>query len=343
MEQKMNYTEVLIVENVQSYENFLIRLTSINGFYIIPLVSLVGFVLNLTSLIILLHPNFKQKPQFRYLILKIAMEMLASLIFIGFQNYLLSVIETFLQRKQVSTNSYAFQLVRFIVYKYLAYVFYVWSGVNEIMLTYDRYLVLKNENNWFNKKGAFKINVVVAVLVCSLVNLPNFFAYKLKQTSINTDSYTLELNEFGRSAFFSLYMLIVIGASNLIANLIITPLMIKVAIEYKKFIKKKLQSTCQLTRLQTLKKKREYIKFNKMTLTLILMFVVLRSVDLMVNFMYRILVVTKIPGFYWIVYVENFFYFLAALYFSSNFFVLIIFNRVFRKSFKKTFLFFKSQ
>ncbi len=259
----MNYTEVLIVENVQSYENFLIRLTSINGFYIIPLVSLVGFVLNLTSLIILLHPNFKQKPQFSYLILKIAMEMLASLIFIGFQNYLLSVIETFLQRKQVSTNSYAFQLVRFIVYKYLAYVFYVWSGVNEIMLTYDRYLVLKNENNWFNKKGAFKINVVVPVLVCSLVNLPNFFAYKLKQTSINTDSYTLELNEFGRSAFFSLYMLIVIGASNLIANLIITPLMIKVAIEYKKFIKKKLHATCQLTRLQTLKKKENTLNLTR--------------------------------------------------------------------------------
>ena len=263
--------------------------------------------------------------------------MSLSFIFIGFQNYLLSVVETFLQRKHVSTNSYAFQLFRLIVYKYVAYIFYVWSGVNEIMLTYDRYLILKNKKNWFNKKGSFRMNLTVPILVCSVVNLPNFFAYKIQQYPNQTESYILELNHFGHSTFFSLYMLIVIGASNLITVLIITPLMIKVAIEYKQFIKKKLSAACQLTGFQVLKKKREYIKFNKMTLTLIFMFVLVRIVDLVINFMYRILIVTKTPGFYSIVYFENFFYFLASLYFGSNFYVLIIFNRVFRGSFKSIF------
>ena len=61
MDSKENNSETLIIGEVESYENFLIRLTTFNGFYTIPLVSSIGFILNLTSLIILLHSNFKQK------------------------------------------------------------------------------------------------------------------------------------------------------------------------------------------------------------------------------------------------------------------------------------------
>ena len=49
------------VINQTEYENVLVQITSINGYYTIPIISLVGFLLNSTCLVVFLNPKFNYK------------------------------------------------------------------------------------------------------------------------------------------------------------------------------------------------------------------------------------------------------------------------------------------
>lgn len=341
MDQESIESDEQLTREQESYETFLWKFTSINGYYTVPIISFFAFTLNLTALIILLNPKFKQKFEFKYIIIKISMEMVGSLAFTGFQNYFLSLFDTIFHAPHhlKTGNSFAFSIFRLFVYKYLIYVLYIWSGINEIKLTYDRYLIFKNKTNWFNKKGQFKYIFCATVSTCSVIHLPSLFAHKIVECQSEKNLYTLELTDFGHSQYYSFYMIIAIGLSNLCTLVVQVPLMIMVAIEYKRFIQKKIAiPSLQLTSFQKLMKKREYFKFNKMTLTLLIIFVLLRTLDIAVNLMYRILILTKTRYYYPFVYVDISLYVLISCYFCTNFFILFLFNRVFRKSFENIFL-----
>ncbi len=326
------------VSSQEEINKFLIRLTSLIGYYIIPSLGLIGFVLNLFCLFILLNSKFKQRNNFKYVIVKILIELVGCLICIGFQNYLLFYVFSPHFIMGISDeNTFFFQIYRKIAFKYLPISLYMWSGVNELMLTYDRYLILKNENIWFNKEGRFKYILVVTVLTCLVINLPTLAAYEIMQSQSQTDLYNLVLTDFGKSQFYSFYMLMLLGFSNIVIIFTLVPLMVMVAIEYKRFIKRKLEKASQLSRLQILNTKREYIKFNKMTLWLIFLFLLVRITDLITALTNRIVILNKLSNVYYMVYLENFLYVSGCLVNCSNFFVLLYFNRVFRKSFKNIF------
>jgi hypothetical protein len=73
----MNYSE-------NKYSK-LVDFTALNGYYTIPILGLIGFCTNITFILVIFSPRFKDRNKFNYVIAKIAIETSGSLYFIGFQ------------------------------------------------------------------------------------------------------------------------------------------------------------------------------------------------------------------------------------------------------------------
>ena len=122
--------------NETLYEN-LIYFTSINGYYTLSLLGLIGFSTNLVCLSVLLGSKFKEKARFKYVILKVVIDLVGCLYSIGFQNYLQCLLEPHVMNtnKCVSMGTLFFIVIRLYVYRYVNYMFYVWSGINEVNIS----------------------------------------------------------------------------------------------------------------------------------------------------------------------------------------------------------------
>ena len=67
----------------------LVDFTEFNGYYTIPILGLIGFCTNITCLLVIFSPKFKNRDKFYYVIVKIAIEANACFFLVGFQvNYL---------------------------------------------------------------------------------------------------------------------------------------------------------------------------------------------------------------------------------------------------------------
>jgi hypothetical protein len=66
-------------------------------------------------------------------------------------------------------------------------------GINEVFINYDRYLVLSNRKNIFNRKHSFKIITFITGLFSFLLFVPNLFVYQISLDPSQTDSYYLIL------------------------------------------------------------------------------------------------------------------------------------------------------
>lgn len=326
--------------NQTEYENVLVQITSINGYYTIPIISLVGFLLNSTCLVVFLNPKFNYKNEFKYVILKVAIETVGCLILIGFQNYLICIFEPYV----ISTlhcskeNTLMFQVYRLYIYKFFNYIIYVWSGLNEILLSYDRHLILKNKKNWFNEKGNFKYIVFACLSLMIILNIPALFAYRI--TPARTEHlYYLESTNFGKSVYHSSLILCVLVASNVLTISILIPIMIMVALEFRVFLRRKVFLTASINtaNIQTIVKRKEDLKFSKMALIMIFLFAISRLTDLANTLMYRIILIKKIKNLYSFVYLDNITYIIFATFACSNFFILLNSNKIFRCSFKNLF------
>ena len=159
---------------LETSKMFLINFTYMNGYYTIPVIAGTGFVLNLICLVILLF-GFKERNIFKYVISKVFFEMISCLLGIGFQNLLCF-------SNCVKPTSLFYCVYRKF-FQYVGEVVFYTSGFIEIFLTYDRYLILKNRKNWFNRKGRFKYVLAGCFLIPAIIFSPDNF------TSIEIANY----------------------------------------------------------------------------------------------------------------------------------------------------------
>ena len=121
-----------------NFDNFLLKFTTINGYFTIPIINVIGFVFNLTTLTVLINPyKIKEKKEFRFIIFKVILDIIASLTGIAFSNALCFV-------DCIEKHSYVIQLFKLVFHRYGSYSHFVLTGIVEIFLTYDRYLMIKN-------------------------------------------------------------------------------------------------------------------------------------------------------------------------------------------------------
>ena len=73
--------------NSTEYEKYskLVNFTALNGYYTIPILGLTGFITNITCILVIFSPKFKDRNKFNYVITKMIIDTIGCLYFIGFQ------------------------------------------------------------------------------------------------------------------------------------------------------------------------------------------------------------------------------------------------------------------
>lgn len=316
--------------------NFLTGFTEVNGYFIIPIISLLGFILNMLCFIIFMSSKFKLKSKLKFLITKVLLEMLFCAFGIGFQNGL--CVDN-------CTVSYSleFQIFRLYIHKFIGSSLYICTGLIEIFLTYDRYLILINRKNWLNKEVNFKYIILVSVIVSLIIFVPELFATKIVKSNQNsTNSFKIESTAFGESKANFYYKMISISLANLTQIIALFSISVLLSIEFRKFIQNKANLSTQMFHFnQSLvllfqnshekKRKKAEINFIRMTLTLSILNSFMRSVDL---FTMLFQVIDGRIGRECALYLKNVCVVVIYLVQSLNFFVLIYFYKRFRKAFR---------
>lgn len=307
---------------------FLISFTNVNGYFTTPVIAGIGFVLNLITLCIL--SRFKIKQHLKFMIVKVSLEMISCLLAIGFQNIL------------CFSNCGLYPLW-FLVYRrffyYVGACVYYSTGFVEICLMYERYLVLKNTRNWFNSTVNFKYITLVCVVLPFILFLPTNFSTTLVPISNQTYFYRSQITDFGRSTYNYYYNLVMNLLPNFITIVCLLVLTRFVLVEYNKFmhnkqnVKRVKDKTSDSSQDVRLKKKES--NFVKMIITLNFFYVLMRLIDLIFNIDY-LNEYNKRTFKPESIILRNINFIMIYLIEGINFFILIYWNKEFRRIFKHT-------
>ncbi len=317
----------------------LIEFISINGYFTIPVLGIIGLVTNLICLGVFCSDKFKDKGRFKYVVLKVIIDMFGCIYSIGFQNYFQCLLEPHILKtnKCVSSGSLFFIVIRLYVYRYASYMFYLWSGINEVLVNYDRYLVLRNKKNWFNGRYSFAIITTISGLVSFSSFIPNLFAYRISLVNNQTDIYFIERTLFGKTAFFQLYVLVILSISNILSSILLILTGFMLLYEFRKY---RLNLSTMRTRghqtsssRQEILRRKVEIKIIKMVLSMSFLFTVLRLWDLAYTLNNSLFLLNMASNIRFFVYFSNFWYIWGNIVLNANIFILIKFNRIFRTTF----------
>lgn len=329
------------------YEYFLVKFTTFNGYYTVPIISAIGFILNVLSLLVILHFKSNHINQLKYLNIKLALEAVACLFGIGFQNSILCLLEKYVMTNYTcdSTSSYALMMFKLYGQKLFLFYLYVLDGAIEIYLTLDRLVIFKNRMNIFSDKKNFKYILTITFVGLFIICLPFAFSYEIKQMPNVTGSYQMIESKFGKTPFCSIYILLVLGSANILTLIILIPATFLVAFEFNRFIASKRiilnrfqsvteQSPSQMTEYREFKRKKAQLKIMCMTFALSFIFLLVRLTDLAATLCHRLILIQNVfEDKSFMVYLLNINYIFIPASVCANFFILIIYNKKFRKTF----------
>lgn len=345
----MNQTNLNATIEIDYLKQYLIKFTAFNGYYTIPIIGGIGLVLNLICCLVFLSPKFKQKKQFKFVIMNVFVESIMSGGLIGFNNNLCF-------QDCIIFNTYSTQFLKAFILSFVGNGLYVFTGMNEIFLTYDRYIMLKSKNNWFNKADHFKYIMTAAFSFSFIIFVPTLFAYDIKPANNKTDLYYVDFSSFGNTDAFQLYVLINFVLSNSITILFLVILSILVIKEFKIYIKKsnetqvekngdiiQLENDCQVIVYRDMnsnkhghskRQKLNEINFIRITLTLNLCYLTMRIVNMLSASLYRSDILNNIKYKPSTVIIRNACFIVVACVLAVNIVILASFNSIFKNSLK---------
>jgi hypothetical protein len=221
--------------------------------------------------------------------------------------------------------SYFISFLRLYGYRYIIYSVYFWSGINEVLINYDRYLVLSNKNNLFNRKNSFKVITFITGFISFLLFVPNLFAFQITLVSNETNTYDVTKTNFGNTNLYQLYLVFILNSSNILSTLFLIITSIKLALEAKHFSHNHTSST-----RQNIRRKQLEMNIFKLTFTMSIIFTLVRFNQFFHSFSQSLLFFNIISDYEFLVYYSNFWYILLVLAMNSNIFILLGFNKKFR-------------
>lgn len=281
---------------------------------LLPLICLMGITLNIICFLAILRPSFREKYKFRYIIVKLALDLFVCFTGAGFFDP--DCILLCLVKNDLFSIGYSFYIKL-----YLTLIIYLISGFNEILLTHDRNLILRNKTDFSNKKGHFKYVLIIEIILSLVITLHFWFAYTIKSNQDRPNQYFISFTDFGRTQFFKYYEISVITVTNSVSILILMLVSFKTIKAYKVFISRR-----SVTQQNLAAEKR----FTQMVGALSGLFLVVRIFYLLRGIIRTISLLTGML----IAEAQQIDIFVQlALYIncSSNFFILFFFNTTFRK------------
>jgi hypothetical protein len=340
--------------------------TFIGHVFIIPIVSLIGFLLSILCLTVL----FSQKltgEDYKYLKLKSILHLLALTILC------LSPVS------QCAICSIAETLIANLYRIYIMVVTTEIVGMSislvEVMISYSRLVVLKQKSASFISIY-FKSTILIIIIIAISLNFPYFFSFQIQPLSPGSYRFRMIRTDFGNSHLYNIYLIClnIIHSTTALSALII--INICLIIEFKKYISRKSQLTTiksinplvsnvaeNITKSLienkskyetdlnnvTLAKKNEQIGNSKQHVAaennftmLIIVSSLIFTFSRTIWFINLILIYLNqmFPGIIppnLIIYIRFASILSLSIYYGSNFFIYISFNRMFKESLKKIF------
>ncbi len=228
----------------------------------------------------------------------------------------------------MSSDSYFLAFLRFYCYRYITYCIYVFSGINEVLINYDRYLVFSNRKNLFNRKNSFKIIIFLCGFFSILLFLPNLAAYQIILVSNETNTYDVTKTPFGNTNLFQFYLFFVLNSSNILSTIFLITTGIKLSVKAKHFSHDQIANT-----RQSIERKKLDMNIFKLVLTMSIIFTLVRLNDFVYSLYDSLFVFNIVDDYEFLVYYSNFWYILLVLTLNTNIFVLLKFNKKFRSIF----------
>jgi hypothetical protein len=238
-----------------------------------------------------------------------------------------------------SSSSYFLAFLRLYVFKYLSYGIYTWSGINEVLINYDRYLVLSNKKNLFNKKHSFKIITLINFFLSFLLFVPNLVAYQISLDSNQRDfNYFVSKTDFGTSYLFEFYTIVIFTVLDVFLPVFLILTSVQLALTGRNFSRNiiRLQNNNHnqtANTRQDIKRKKLEMNIFKLVLTMSIIFTLVRLNDFTYSLYDCLFLLNIVSDYEFLVYYTNLWYALLVLSLNTNIFILLGFNKKFRSIF----------
>jgi hypothetical protein len=195
-------------------------------------------------------------------------------------------------------------------------------GINEVLINYDRYLVLSNRKNLFNRKHSFKIITFISGFLSFFLFVPNLFAYKINSVTNETDSYYVSKTQFGNTSLFQLYVLFILAVSNILSTLFLILTSAKLVLQARHFSRSlvSLQTNLHQTAntRQDIRRKKLEMNIFKLVLTMSIIFTLVRLNDFTYSLYDCLFLLNIVSDYEFLIYYTNLWYALLVLSLNTN-------------------------
>jgi hypothetical protein len=202
----------------------------ITSIYTMPIASVIGFVLNVSCLIVLFHRKLNGDT-YKYLILK----TLIHLIFL----FIMAISPII----RCSSCPISLTLFAKIIQYYLSLIVLnlmsTYAFLVEIALTYDRLMMLKQQKSKYLIKLRFWPTTISFTVVGLILNVPYMLAFKYQQVPADTQIWQYMRTDLGLSTFYRIYVIVFNMIQSLFALVVLIVLNLLVKLEFSKYIKRK--------------------------------------------------------------------------------------------------------
>jgi hypothetical protein len=209
-----------------------IQFVEFSSRYMLPSINGISFLFNLLILIIMLATKLKSKC-YTYLKIKQAIIIIIGLILV----FNTSTSCAYCSDK--TSDSLMSLIYKIYFFRITLEISAFFLCTIEIKLTYDRFMILKNETNWITvakNRNILPIFLAVSILAYS----PEFFVYTIHRVETNsTIYYKLTLTEFGASIYYNFYYMVVSVVLIILSIPVYMFLILLVVKKYREFIRRR--------------------------------------------------------------------------------------------------------
>ena len=244
------------------------------GYYGISTVSLIGILINIFIKNLLRNKSLNNT-FYKHISIKIMIDLMICIVGIGYLNTVCLICSQYL--------SYEIMLYYWVVIISTRYIFFM-STIHEIYLITNRFLILKNRNNWI-VKIMLKYYVSFLILVPLCFYLPTFFVITIKRSKENSDYFNRDLKESSNNIFFRVYFLLLIFFETILPLISLLTMTVLCHNEYKKRIQIKSRIIVQAKIIAKLKKLEN--SYTRITIILTCLFMATRCSDCIVSLLIR--------------------------------------------------------
>jgi hypothetical protein len=217
--------------SIPSPDTFLILFSLVGYTYLTTIISVIGFVLNIITLLVLASPSFKGDT-YKYLIFKTTTH-LSVMTFGAFVNPLVNCPTCMI------SLTYTAQVFRILCISFFPGIASTCAALVEIALSHDRLLMFDKKTNCVSFTFASSFISLFGIVI----SLPYLFSFKIVNAAPGFDVYLTTRNDFGNSAFYRIYIAALNFFQSFISFIIMIVLNITVTIKFKKYIKRKANLT----------------------------------------------------------------------------------------------------